>query len=86
MMKTLKHEHILKYYGMFYSRVEQEIHVVMELVNGVTLSEYVVYSNTLSETTAAYFITQILLGLQYIHSNGVIHRDVKVSPTCSRSD
>jgi eukaryotic-like serine/threonine-protein kinase len=53
-------------------------YMVMEYIPGETLAEAFVLPGTpLSETTAIHYVRQIGAALQVVHSNGLLHRDVK---------
>lgn len=56
-------------YGMNY--------IVMELVEGITLKEYISRRGALSWKEACDFAGQIGLALQCAHENNIIHRDIK---------
>ncbi len=52
-------------------------YIVMELVEGVTLKEYIKNKGRLSVREATSIALQISAGLEAAHNNGIIHRDVK---------
>lgn len=52
-------------------------YIVMELVEGVTLKEYIKNKGRLPTREATSIALQISAGLEAAHNNGIIHRDVK---------
>lgn len=52
-------------------------YIVMELVEGITLKEYIQQNGRLPYATALDFITQICAGIEVAHENNIIHRDIK---------
>lgn len=52
-------------------------YIVMELVEGITLKEYIKNKGHLSAREATSIALQISAGLEAAHNNGIIHRDVK---------
>ncbi len=52
-------------------------YIVMELVEGITLKEYIKNKGRLSVREATSIALQIAAGLEAAHNNGIIHRDVK---------
>jgi serine/threonine protein kinase len=52
-------------------------YIVMEYVDGVTLQEYVSGGKTLTPNEVVDVIFQCAKGLDYVHRQGVIHRDLK---------
>ncbi len=57
----------------------QQPYLVMDLVEGLTLSEYLKQNGPLSLEQAVGCFTQVCLGLSYAHDQGIIHRDIKPS-------
>jgi serine/threonine-protein kinase len=54
-----------------------EFYLVQEYVRGYTLAQDVKKNGTKTEAEVKQFLREILLILQYIHHNHVIHRDIK---------
>lgn len=52
-------------------------YIVMELVEGITLKDYIGKKGCLSVREATSIALQISAGLEAAHNNGIIHRDVK---------
>ena len=52
-------------------------YIVMELVEGITLKEYIQQNGRLPYPTALDFIMQITSGIQVAHEHHTIHRDIK---------
>ena len=51
--------------------------IVMELVDGITLKDYIVKKGKLQIREALNISVQIAQGLSAAHANGIIHRDIK---------
>lgn len=57
---------------------DQGIHyIVMELVEGITLKEYISKKGKLSVKEATSIAIQVSMGLEAAHNHGIVHRDVK---------
>lgn len=57
---------------------DRQIHyIVMDMIEGVTLKEYIDKNKPLDPKEAARIALEAAKGLQHAHSNGVIHRDIK---------
>lgn len=52
-------------------------YIVMELVEGITLKEYIQQNGRLPYQTALDFIIQICSGIEVAHEHHTIHRDIK---------
>lgn len=52
-------------------------YIVMELVEGITLKEYIQQNGRLPYQTALDFIMQIVAGIEVAHEHHTIHRDIK---------
>ena len=74
-LKKLKHKHIVKYYDMIESN--QSISLLMEYVNGGTISDLISKQGSLPEKEVSKYCQQILKGLRYLHEANIGHRDLK---------
>jgi len=71
----LSHPNIVSVYDVSHS---PEIdYIVMELIDGITLKQYLAKKGALSWKEAPYFAAQITRALVHAHSKGIIHRDIK---------
>ena len=52
-------------------------YIVMELVEGITLKNYIDKKGKLSVKEATSIAIQVSLGLECAHNQGIVHRDVK---------
>ena len=75
-MKRIRHRHIVSLYELFESA--QCMWLILELVEGTGLRGVLADIKHYSESIAARYIKQILLGIHYLHNHGVIHRDLKL--------
>lgn len=77
--RKLKHQHIVSFIQSFDDR--QFVYMVLELCTNQSLRDLQKArgNNRLTTEECRYFICQILKGAQYIHSQAVIHRDLKLS-------
>ena len=73
-MKSSKHQNIVNYIDSFVHR--GDLWVVMEYMEGGSLTEIVTYS-VMTEGQIAAVCRETLKGLKFLHSKGVIHRDIK---------
>ena len=71
----LSHVNIVSIYDV--SRSPGIDYIVMELIDGITLKQYMERRGKMDWREALHFITQIMRGLSHAHSRGIIHRDIK---------
>lgn len=71
----LSHPNIVSVYDV--SRGEDPEYIVMELIDGITLKQYMEKRGQLNWREALHFITQVMRGLSHAHSRGIVHRDIK---------
>ena len=71
----LSHANIVSVYDV--SRKGELEYIVMELIEGITLKQYMERRGQMDWREALHFITQIMRGLSHAHSRGIIHRDIK---------
>ncbi|MBM4071213.1 MAG: DUF1501 domain-containing protein [Planctomycetes bacterium] len=71
----LNHPNIVTAYDA--DQVADTHFLVMEHVNGLSLSKYLEKKGRLSVAHACEFVRQAALGLQHAHEKGMVHRDIK---------
>ena len=72
---SLDHPNIVKIYDVLLDRRNPVI--IMELVEGITLKEYIERSRVLAPDIAASLCVQLMQALRHAHDNGIVHRDIK---------
>ncbi|KAI7808281.1 putative myosin-IIIb, partial [Triplophysa rosa] len=78
------HPNVVKFLGMFYKADELsggQLWLVLELCNGGSVTDLIkgllMRGKRLEESIISYILYGALLGLQHLHNNRIIHRDVK---------
>ena len=71
----LSHPNIVQVYDV--SSTDTANFIVMELVSGISLRQYMERKGVLNWKETLHFAMQIAKGLEHAHSRGIIHRDIK---------
>lgn len=72
LMSNLNNENILKLYEVI--KENNSIYLILELCNRGDLSMYI---KTNIKDNDLYYSFQIIKGLEYLHNNNILHRDIK---------
>lgn len=75
----LIHPHVIEFKQLFLT--DCYLAIVMEYAVGGNLREFIREKRGISEDMARWFFQQIIIGLDYIHQNGVSNRDIKLENT-----
>ncbi|KAF0466654.1 Pkinase-domain-containing protein [Gigaspora margarita] len=74
-LKDLDHENIVSYIG--YEENEETVNIFLEYVNGGSIGTVLRSNGPFKEPVVSSFTRQILQGLQYLHDQNILHRDIK---------
>lgn len=74
--KTLQHPYILKIFAIA-SEKKSRPYIVMEYLQGQTLSALMKEVSPLPERDAVKIASRICEALEHMHANGIVHRDLK---------
>ena len=79
-LESLSHPYIVKYYKNF--RVDDTLYIITDYASDGNMEEYIEAHKEMNisipENDIWNFILQCMWSLHYIHSKGVIHRDIKL--------
>jgi serine/threonine protein kinase len=73
-MKKIKHPNIVSFYDSFED--SNQLNIIIEYCEKGDLQEFL-NGRKMKEKHALHYFYQILQGLNYLHSNNIIHRDIK---------
>eukprot|EP00937_MAST-01D_sp_MAST-1D-sp2_P002725 g2725.t1 len=77
LLKKLKHANIVEYVDTI--KTADKLHIILEYCENGSLRHVLKRFGTLSESLVALYVAQVLEGLVYLHSQGVLHRDIKAA-------
>lgn len=77
-LRSLSHRNVLRFIGVLYK--EKKLHLITEFVGGGTLASLLHDSSSqsvpLSWSERIHFARDISMGMSYLHSKSIIHRDL----------
>ena len=74
-LKNCEHKNILKFID--YIETNSKFFIIMELLKGGTLKNFILNNKNLSEEKISIIIKQILSAVNYLHNKNICHRDIK---------
>ncbi|KAI8814049.1 kinase-like domain-containing protein, partial [Cladochytrium replicatum] len=74
--ERLLHQNVVRFYHKFED--DQFVFMIMELCENKTLVDLLKHRKRLTESETRGIMAQLLSGVQYMHSQSVIHRDLKL--------
>lgn len=75
-MKRIRHRHVVSMYELY--ETPKCLWIILELVEGGDLFHHLAETPEYSEQDASMHMKQMLSGVHYLHSLGVVHRDLKL--------
>ncbi|KAL6293366.1 hypothetical protein ACE6H2_001508 [Prunus campanulata] len=75
LLKNLSHPNIVRYLGT--AREDDSLNILLEFVPGGSISSLLGKFGSFPESVIRMYTKQLLLGLEYLHKNGIMHRDIK---------
>ena len=75
LLSKLNHPFIVNMHFSFQNN--NFLYLVIDLLTGGDLRYHLFHQRTFNEQQSKFFISCVLLGLEYCHSNLIIHRDIK---------
>ena len=75
----VNHPSIVQLYAAFRDDATQNYYIVMELVEGLNIEQYVTKHGAIPEQQAVELMLKILDALQCVHNAHIVHRDIKPS-------
>ena len=72
MLTKFNHPNVISVSEIFQDK--EAYYIVMEYCEGGELLDYIVANKYLSEEKSSFFYYQLINGLEYIHSLGIVHR------------
>ena len=74
--RELNHKNVVKFFNYFEDK--SFVHLLLELCPQKTLLHVSKYRKKVEEEEARYYANQITQGLNFLHSKGILHRDLKL--------
>uniref|UniRef100_A0A8B9F3X8 Protein kinase domain-containing protein n=1 Tax=Amazona collaria TaxID=241587 RepID=A0A8B9F3X8_9PSIT len=73
----LRHRHVVCLHGHFADH--RHIYLLLEYCSRRSLADILRARGRLTEPEVRYYLLQVISGLRYLHGEGIVHRDLKLS-------
>uniref|UniRef100_A0A3Q3ATF6 Mitogen-activated protein kinase kinase kinase 22 n=1 Tax=Kryptolebias marmoratus TaxID=37003 RepID=A0A3Q3ATF6_KRYMA len=77
LLKNLRHDRIVQYYGCLRDLDQRKLTIFVEFMPGGSIKDQLKAYGALTEKVTRRYTRQILQGVSYLHSNMIVHRDIK---------
>ncbi|XP_053569752.1 mitogen-activated protein kinase kinase kinase 3 isoform X2 [Bombina bombina] len=77
LLKLHRHDRIVQYYGCLRDPTERKLSIFVEYMPGGSIKDQLKSYGALTENVTRRYTRQILQGVSYLHSNMIVHRDIK---------
>ncbi|XP_055388183.1 testis-specific serine/threonine-protein kinase 4-like [Condylostylus longicornis] len=74
-IRMLRHENLIKYYDSV--ETTEKVYIIMQLAVNGSLLDLIRKEKQLNDNKARKYFQQLINALEYCHSKGVVHRDIK---------
>ncbi|XP_030658555.1 testis-specific serine/threonine-protein kinase 4 isoform X3 [Nomascus leucogenys] len=75
-MKVLRHKYLINFYRAI--ETTSRVYIILELAQGGDILEWIQHYGACSELLAGKWFSQLTLGIAYLHSKSIVHRDLKL--------
>jgi mitogen-activated protein kinase kinase kinase 19 len=77
LLRSLSHMNIVGYRGTDFDESTRTVNIFMEYVPGGSITQNLKLFGAFDETIFKRYTGQILDGIEYLHEQGIVHRDIK---------
>ncbi|EAR85317.1 Serine/Threonine kinase domain protein (macronuclear) [Tetrahymena thermophila SB210] len=75
----LSHPNVCKAYDLFVEKSFNTTYLIMEYINGQTIEQWIQQKQTIEDNEIRFIMNGLLEGIDYLHQQGFIHRDISSS-------
>lgn len=75
LLKKIEHPKIVKYLDCI--QTDEYLNIVLEFMENGSLDSLIKKFGKINESLCALYVEQVLVGLEFLHENKIIHRDIK---------
>uniref|UniRef100_A0A7S0ZEW1 mitogen-activated protein kinase kinase n=1 Tax=Timspurckia oligopyrenoides TaxID=708627 RepID=A0A7S0ZEW1_9RHOD len=74
---ALSNKYVVKFFGSFYSKAENKVYTLLQLMEGGSLYHAAMAMKGIPESVLSQLTAHCLEGLKFMHGLGIMHRDIK---------
>jgi WNK lysine deficient protein kinase len=77
LLRDIEHKNVIKYYNSWVDREKEQIIFITEIMSSGSLKDYLRKNPIIRWNAVKRWCRQILTGIEFLHANKIIHRDIK---------